>query len=179
MSHNSPSPSRRRSGKKTADSLKGFKFLDLGCIPEMRRTDIAEYIGKLHKLLKRTGKKVKKYKERCSKLKKKRTKDSDSDSSSSDDEHSATTGTTVSQPAAAATTPTDEVGSVKCDEAHFPGDAATTTVEDPLSFVDDMKRAAQQMAGFVYEPTSGLYYDCKTGYYYNAVSDDKTHNIGF
>lgn len=51
----------------------------------------------------------------------------------------------------------DSVSDKKCDE-------------DPQSFVNEMKRAADQMAGFMYEPTSGLYYDCKTGYYFNAVS---------
>lgn len=47
--------------------------------------------------------------------------------------------------------------------------AAATTVNN---FVDDIRRAAEQaqnLNGFVYEPTSGLYYDQKTGYYYNAV----------
>lgn len=42
----------------------------------------------------------------------------------------------------------------------------------PLGFIEEIKQAAenaQKETGFVYEPTSGLYYDCKTGYYYNAV----------
>jgi OCRE domain len=40
-------------------------------------------------------------------------------------------------------------------------------------YVQDIKNAAenaQQMAGYIYEPTSGLYYHSETGYYYNAVS---------
>lgn len=42
------------------------------------------------------------------------------------------------------------------------------------SIVDDIKNAAheaQQASSFIYEPTSGLYYDSRTGYYYNAVSE--------
>lgn len=38
-------------------------------------------------------------------------------------------------------------------------------------FLDDIKSAAEAQSlknGFVYEPTSGLYYDRATGYYYNA-----------
>ncbi|XP_055701439.1 angiogenic factor with G patch and FHA domains 1 [Phlebotomus papatasi] len=45
------------------------------------------------------------------------------------------------------------------------------TPEDPLKFVQEIKSVAeeaQRVAGFVYEPVSGLYYDNKTGYYYNA-----------
>lgn len=30
---------------------------------------------------------------------------------------------------------------------------------------------AYEMAGFIYEPTSGLYWDSKTGYYYNPQTD--------
>lgn len=40
------------------------------------------------------------------------------------------------------------------------------------NFIADIKNAAHQAqndAGFIYEPTSGLYYDSRTGYYYNAV----------
>lgn len=40
------------------------------------------------------------------------------------------------------------------------------------TFIADIKNAAQQAqndTGFIYEPTSGLYYDQRTGYYYNAV----------
>lgn len=45
--------------------------------------------------------------------------------------------------------------------------------DDPKNFLDEIKEAAQNCQNhtdFVYEPTSGLYYDTKTGYYYNAVS---------
>lgn len=41
------------------------------------------------------------------------------------------------------------------------------------NFIADIKNAAHQAQnemGFIYEPTSGLYYDSRTGYYYNAVS---------
>lgn len=40
------------------------------------------------------------------------------------------------------------------------------------NFIADIKNAAQEAQnsmGFIYEPTSGLYYDSRTGYYYNAV----------
>lgn len=41
------------------------------------------------------------------------------------------------------------------------------------TFLEEIKEAAesaQNETDFIYEPTSGLYYDQKTGYYYNAVS---------
>lgn len=51
----------------------------------------------------------------------------------------------------------------------------------PLDFIEEIKQAAenaQKETGFVYEPTSGLYYDCKTGYYYNAVGSLVAHTHG-
>lgn len=47
-----------------------------------------------------------------------------------------------------------------------------TDQPQPISFVDEIRQAAESIQnenGFVYEPTSGLYYDRATGYYYNAV----------
>ncbi|CAH1098538.1 unnamed protein product [Psylliodes chrysocephalus] len=47
----------------------------------------------------------------------------------------------------------------------------TTDINTEKSLVDDIKEAAEiamQKTGFVYEETSGLYYDYNTGYYYNA-----------
>lgn len=41
------------------------------------------------------------------------------------------------------------------------------------SLADEVKKVAEsamQQTGFVYEETSGMYYDYNTGYYYNAVS---------
>lgn len=46
------------------------------------------------------------------------------------------------------------------------------TENEPKSVTDDIKEAAEQAMqnmGFVYEATSGMYYDYNTGYYYNAV----------
>lgn len=43
--------------------------------------------------------------------------------------------------------------------------------EEQENFIDDIKSAAEAQSvknGFIYEPTSGLYYDTATGYYYNA-----------
>lgn len=36
--------------------------------------------------------------------------------------------------------------------------------------VKEVAEDAMKQTGFVYEATSGLYYDYNTGYYYNAVS---------
>lgn len=53
---------------------------------------------------------------------------------------------------------------------------STSTADLPNAdgnFISEIKNAAleaQNHTGFIYEPTSGLYYDSKTGYYYNAVS---------
>lgn len=47
--------------------------------------------------------------------------------------------------------------------------------ETVADFVNEIKAQAEintwNQAGFVYEPTSGLYYDTKTGYYYNPQYD--------
>lgn len=47
--------------------------------------------------------------------------------------------------------------------------------ETVADFVNEIKAQAEintwNQAGFVYEPTSGLYYDTKTGYYYNPEYD--------
>lgn len=43
--------------------------------------------------------------------------------------------------------------------------------KDPENFIEDIKSAAEAQSlknGFIYEPTSGLFYDTATGYYYNA-----------
>lgn len=43
---------------------------------------------------------------------------------------------------------------------------------EATNFIAEIKNAAHQAqndTGFIYEPTSGLYYDSRTGYYYNAV----------
>jgi hypothetical protein len=64
------------------------------------------------------------------------------------------------------------------DEAHSGSTSAwsmerTGEVEERQSVAEQVKEAAQnamQQTGFVYEETSGMYYDYNTGYYYNAVS---------
>lgn len=55
------------------------------------------------------------------------------------------------------------------------GEGHEETENTAVNFVDDIKNAAHQAQnslGFIYEPTSGLYYDSRTGYYYNAVNDN-------
>lgn len=64
----SVTPPRSRHSKKP-DTIRGFHLLELSRVQDMRRSDICDYISRLHKLLKRTNKKATKYKERCSKLK--------------------------------------------------------------------------------------------------------------
>lgn len=50
----------------------------------------------------------------------------------------------------------------------------TQSSENVLDFINDIKEAATsvayEQAGFIFEPTSGLWYDQKSGYYYNSVS---------
>lgn len=47
--------------------------------------------------------------------------------------------------------------------------------ENVLDFVNDIKATALmntfQQAGFIYEPTTGLYYDTKSRYYYSPEHD--------
>ena len=52
-------------------------------------------------------------------------------------------------------------------------ESTNNEVEEGWSLAEEVKEAAQtamQLTGFVYEETSGMYYDYSTGYYYNAVS---------
>lgn len=44
------------------------------------------------------------------------------------------------------------------------------SVDDIVEGIKEAAESACQQTGFVYEPTSGMYYDYSTGYYYNAVS---------
>lgn len=62
------------------------------------------------------------------------------------------------------------------DETEVKGPEAAQVTKDSEfganCFIADIKNAAheaQNDTGFIYEPTSGLYYDSRTGYYYNAV----------
>ncbi|CAO1360731.1 unnamed protein product [Diamesa serratosioi] len=51
----------------------------------------------------------------------------------------------------------------------------TQSSENVLDFINDIKEAATnvayEQAGFIFEPTSGLWYDQKSGYYYNSQYD--------
>lgn len=44
-----------------------------------------------------------------------------------------------------------------------------TNANDFITNIQEAAERAQENTDFVYEPTSGLYYDFKSGYYYNAV----------
>lgn len=71
-------------------------------------------------------------------------------------------------------TPTDPDGTGESDEPSASDNITSNTTSEPSanSFIADIKDAAHQAqndTGFIYEPTSGLYYDSRTGYYYNAV----------
>ncbi|CAH1186661.1 unnamed protein product [Phyllotreta striolata] len=59
-----------------------------------------------------------------------------------------------------------------CFEDSVPKHPGSNSCEDShKTLADDIKEAAEiamQKTGFVYEETSGLYYDYNTGYYYNA-----------
>lgn len=61
----------------------------------------------------------------------------------------------------------------KSPEKPAEGDPEESSPErkEQEKFLDDIKSAAEAQSlknGFIYEPTSGLYYDTSTGYYYNA-----------
>lgn len=63
---------------------------------------------------------------------------------------------------------------VKIDESNANDSLPNDTVEtksttDFIASIKDAAHEAQNNTGFIYEPTSGLYYDSRTGYYYNAV----------
>ncbi|XP_070494380.1 angiogenic factor with G patch and FHA domains 1 isoform X2 [Chironomus tepperi] len=54
-------------------------------------------------------------------------------------------------------------------------DKSTKREENVADFINEIKSQAMmnayEQAGFIYEPTSGLYWDSKTGYYYNPQTD--------
>lgn len=62
------------------------------------------------------------------------------------------------------------------DHINFENNATSNCEEvdnEPKNVAEDIKEAAElamKHMGFVYEETSGMYYDYNTGYYYNAVS---------
>lgn len=166
--HSSEPPPKETSKKNNNNKKFKFKFLDITNIHHLKKSEIYDYIVQLHGRLKRVNRKLKKYKE---KLRQKR--------------RSLQKMPTPSPP------PADPPLAIKKEhvenEVQIDGvcpeiEAAAATGEDPAketrpispqAFIDEIKQAAenaQNQMGFVYEPTSGLYYDCKTGYYYNAVS---------
>ncbi|XP_055916575.1 angiogenic factor with G patch and FHA domains 1 isoform X2 [Eupeodes corollae] len=138
---------KHKSKKSSKFVLRTVKFLRNNCT----HGEVYSYIDGLHDQLKKQQKKLKKYKEKIKKLTKKlsilkieKKKDSPKDESVND-----------IQATAVETTTEKEVSEPK----------------PPLSLVDEIREAAeaaQNDTGFVYEPTSGLYYDQRTGYYYNA-----------
>ncbi|CAH1164656.1 unnamed protein product [Phaedon cochleariae] len=57
------------------------------------------------------------------------------------------------------------------EDKALPEEENVETHSEPKTLADDIKQAAElamQNTGFVYEETSGMYYDYNTGYYYNA-----------
>lgn len=166
--HSSEPPPKEISKKNNNNKKFKFKFLDITNIHHLKKSEIYDYIVQLHGRLKRVNRKLKKYKE---KLRQKR--------------RSLQKMPTPSPPPADPPLAIkkehveNEVQIVevrpKIEEAAATGEetAKETRPISPQAFIDEIKQAAenaQNQMGFVYEPTSGLYYDCKTGYYYNAVS---------
>ncbi|KAG5677819.1 hypothetical protein PVAND_007546 [Polypedilum vanderplanki] len=62
-----------------------------------------------------------------------------------------------------------------CVKQQTTDDSSKKEEENVLDFINEIKNQAMQntyeQAGFIYEPTSGLYWDSKTGYYWNPESD--------
>lgn len=146
-----------------------FKFLDITNIHHLKKSEIYEYIVQLHCRLKYANKRLKKYKE---KLRKNRrlfnvtSRSTPVDQENEDDvkEEKVQAGTQEHE---------NNEKDVKPNVVEAKPEDTTTRPISPQAFIDEIKQAAenaQNQMGFVYEPTSGLYYDCKTGYYYNAVS---------
>lgn len=54
-----------------------------------------------------------------------------------------------------------------------PNDGPSNAWGEGQDLAEEVKQVAEEAltrTGFVYEPISGMYYDYKSGYYYNAVS---------
>lgn len=135
----------QKTKKSTKFVLRTVKFLRNNCT----HGEVYSYIDNLHDRLKKQQKKIRKYKEKIKKLTKKISslKIKKKDSADSEDE--------------------DIVSQTKIDK----NEAESKEAKAPLSLAEEIREAAeaaQNNTGFVYEPTSGLYYDQRTGYYYNA-----------
>lgn len=63
---------------------------------------------------------------------------------------------------------TEEKTSDQCTDDMQPN-VTESAANDFIAEIKDAANQAQNETGFIYEPTSGLYYDSRTGYYYNAV----------
>lgn len=149
------SSSKKKSSK--GNSTK-FKFLAITNMHTLKKSEIYNYITRLHKMLKKAHKKIKKYREKLKKKKRSKKKEGETSIDKSE----------VMSAEMKSNTEVPEGNQTKSDAL------ASDAVNPSFAFVDEMKKAAaiaDRMAGFVYEPTSGLYYDRGTGYYYNSEYD--------
>ncbi|CAH1965406.1 unnamed protein product [Acanthoscelides obtectus] len=127
-----------------------FETLKMSRVLEDRLTEIPgalEYIKKLHHLIDKHIKKIRKLRKKLNEQTTKNCKDS-------------FTQTDVEHPVLAVSVSEVAEKEVKIE-----------VESKPKSLAEDIAEAAEmavQNSGFVYEETSGMYYDYNTGYYYNA-----------
>lgn len=155
-----------------------FRFLCETSLHNVRRDQIYFYIISLHKKIRALLRKCKKYREKLLIIVSNRFLSTTTKKIRSDSNGKTFSVFIFSQKknnAKMCEASSLEKGSSDNDEK--PVDETTTTAAtaepNPNSFIADIKNAAHQAqndTGFIYEPTSGLYYDSRTGYYYNAVT---------
>uniref|UniRef100_A0A1B0G744 Angiogenic factor with G patch and FHA domains 1 n=1 Tax=Glossina morsitans morsitans TaxID=37546 RepID=A0A1B0G744_GLOMM len=156
------SSSETENSEKCEKSLKSKRFIQK-TIRELRQLEedkLFQYIERLHNLLNRNERKLKKYKAKTKKLVDDFQNSPKIIQNRTNQSHLLEEVTTQEQ------SKKDEGQNKHLNETSDPNET-----NDAFTFVDEMRQAAQNaqnISNFVYEPTSGLYYDQNSGYYYNA-----------
>uniref|UniRef100_A0A1B0A775 G-patch domain-containing protein n=1 Tax=Glossina pallidipes TaxID=7398 RepID=A0A1B0A775_GLOPL len=161
------SSSETENSEKCEKSLKSKRFIQK-TIRELRQLEedkLFQYIERLHNLLNRNERKLKKYKAKTKKLQK---QVEDFQNSPKIVKNQTDQSNLLEEVTTQEQSKKDEGQNKHLNETSDPNEISAN---DAFTFVDEMRQAAQNaqnISNFVYEPTSGLYYDQNSGYYYNA-----------
>ncbi|KAL9915887.1 angiogenic factor with G patch and FHA domains 1 isoform X1 [Glossina fuscipes] len=166
------SSSETENSEKCEKSLKSKRFLQK-TIRELRQLEedkLFQYIERLHNLLNRNERKLKKYKAKTKKLQKQVDGFQNSPKIIQNQIKSTDQSRLLEEVTTQEQSKKDEDQNKHLNENET-SDPNEISANDAFTFVDEMRQAAQNaqnISNFVYEPTSGLYYDQNSGYYYNA-----------
>ncbi|XP_055628323.1 angiogenic factor with G patch and FHA domains 1 [Toxorhynchites rutilus septentrionalis] len=147
---------------KNKTSHLGFKMIRITNLYDITVEQVYAYVRNLHRHIRKQNMKILKLRRKLANLKKlKRSQPKETESLPVDDGENPDKSS-------------DDVMKA-LEKAEMQQKQAAERGEEPLdvkAFVDDIKKTAHDFDfqnRYVYEPTSGLYYDQDTGYYYNAI----------